>query len=89
MFEVISTVGDLVEESRKMGHFASAFSEEAVAGRAIFFRGVIKDNPVTVQLELVDGGGRFRLVEAAGYGNRHLDQQEMGLIRDWVASLPD
>ena len=86
-FDVLKTVGDLVTESQRMGHCVSAYSESAVAGRAIFFHGAIGNESVTVELGLVPETGRFRIMQTAGVNNRGLVPEEMIVIQTWVATL--
>jgi len=85
--EVISTVGELVEESRRMGHCVSAYAEEGVTGRAIFFHGDLNGEAVTVQLEPREDGQRYHLVEAAGRQNRHVSPEGKAIMWRWLAEL--
>ena len=84
---VISTVGELVEESRRMGHCVSAYAEEGVMGRAIFFHGDLNGEAVTVQLEPREDDRRFHLVETAGSQNRHISPEGKAIMWRWLAEL--
>ena len=79
------TAGEMVEESRTMGHCVASMAHLGVEGQAVFLHGEIEGRPVTVEVAPVESG--FRLVEARGVRDRLLTAGEREVIGRWLQEV--
>ena len=81
----LATVGELVEESRAMGHCVVSMAAMGLEGEAVFLHGEIEGRPVTI--EVAPHGSGFRLVDVRGLRDRLLDAGEQEVIEHWLRDL--
>ena len=79
----LTTVGELVEEGRKMRHCVGAYARVAADGNAFFYRATVHEQRVTIAVTRT--GDRWRLMQAAGFANHPVVASEA--LQAWVDTL--
>lgn len=83
--EPLLTVGELVREGSVMQHCVPSLAMDAVRGGVSVFRATVNGTRATVAVIRLARG--WSLMEAAGYANRPLDDNSLGVLRWWAESL--
>lgn len=83
----LTTVEELVVESRNMHHCVASMAQRGIDGCAVFLHGELLGAPVTLEVRPDAKAGGFHLAEAKGEHNRPLETVELELVRRWLRSI--